>query len=55
MRHNIWIRPELWKRAEQASLLVSVQEGQRVSVAELVRRGLEEQVAKYVGGDDEQA
>ena len=50
-RHNIWIRPELWERATKASLVASVQEGERVSVAELIRRGLESQVAQYEGSE----
>lgn len=50
-RHNIWIHQDLWQRAERAARLASLQEDQRVSVAELVRRGLEVQIAKYPTSD----
>ena len=50
-RHNIWIHGDLWRRAERAARLASVQEDQRVSVAELVRRGLELEIAKYPTDD----
>ncbi len=46
-RHNIWIPEELWRKAERTALLASVEEDQRVSVAELVRRGLEMEIAKH--------
>lgn len=50
-RHNIWIPEDLWRRAERAARLASVQEDQRVSVAELVRRGLEVEIAKFPDTD----
>ena len=51
MRRHVWIDDDLWKRAQRAALLASVEEDQRVSVAELIRRGLEEQVAQHGGGE----
>ena len=50
-RHNIWIHQDLWRKAERAARLASVEEDRRVSVAELVRRGLETEIAKYPTSD----
>ncbi len=49
MRRTIWIPQELWDSAITAALSVSLQEGRRVSVAELIRRGLEQQIAAALG------
>jgi hypothetical protein len=43
-RHNVWIPDDLWVRAERASHRLSLLTGWRISVSELIRRGLEGQV-----------
>lgn len=43
-RHSVLIPPDLWDRAERATMLYGLLEGGRTSVSELIRRGLREQI-----------
>jgi hypothetical protein len=44
-RRSVWVAPDLWARAQKAALAESYRTAARVTVAELVRRGLEREVA----------
>ena len=46
MRHNVWVWQELWVRAEQVARAESFYSGTRVTVSELIRRGLEKEVRR---------
>lgn len=46
-RHNVWIPEELWERASTVARKLSVEEDQQVSVSELIRRGLTEEIEAY--------
>lgn len=43
-RHNVWIPDDLWVRAERAAYRLSLLTGERVTVSELIRRGLEQAI-----------
>lgn len=45
-RHNVWIPNELWNRAEKAARLASVDEDEKITVSELIRRGLRRELAE---------
>jgi hypothetical protein len=43
-RRTIWIPEELWARGQRAALKISYEGGEKVTISELIRRGLEQQI-----------
>lgn len=51
-KRSIRIPDSLWSRAESAARKAAMLEDQRVSVSDLIRRGLREQVQQIEGGEE---
>lgn len=48
-RRNLHIPDPLWRRADEAARALSAEEGREISVAEYVRRALEEKLDREAG------
>ncbi len=44
-RRTIWIPEELWARGRRAAIKLSYETEERVTLSELIRRGLEDQIS----------
>lgn len=51
-QRSVKIGEELWSRAKQAARIASVDEGQDVTVSDLIRRGLRAECAKIKNRGD---
>ena len=53
-RRTIWIPEALWARGKRAALKVSYETDERITISELLRRGLEDQI-KAIGLEGDNA
>lgn len=44
-RRTVWVPEPLWARGQRAAIKLSYTSGERVTISELIRRGLKDQIS----------